>query len=38
VDANHKLIAKKFEEKANTLLKEKEERQPSKKRTNLSSG
>jgi hypothetical protein len=38
VDANHMLIAKKFEKKVNSLLKEKEKRQPLKKRTNLSSG
>jgi hypothetical protein len=38
VDANHTLIAKKIKEKMNGLLQEKEERQPSKKRANLSSG
>jgi hypothetical protein len=38
VDANHMLIAKKFKEEVNNLLKEKEKRQPSKKITNLSSG
>jgi hypothetical protein len=38
VDANHTLIAKRFEEKVNGLLKERKERQPSKKRANLSSG
>jgi hypothetical protein len=31
-------IAKNFKEEMNNLLKEKEERQPSKQRTNLSSG
>jgi hypothetical protein len=31
VDANHTFIVKKFEEKMNGLLKEKEKRQPSKK-------
>jgi hypothetical protein len=38
VDANHMFIAKKFEEEVNCLLKEKKEKQSSKKRTNLSSG
>ncbi len=38
VDANHILIATRFKEKVNDLLKEKEERQPSQKRANLSSG
>ncbi len=35
VDENHSLITKSFEEKMNSLLKSIEERQPSKKRTNL---
>jgi hypothetical protein len=38
VDANHMLIAKKFNEEVNDLLKEREEKQPSKKRTNLCGG
>jgi len=35
VDANHGQIAKIFEEEMNNLLTKKEERQPTKKRTNM---